>query len=103
MKLTAADITAANGQSIDANLEAKADKTTTVTVTLTVSGWSGNQQTVGADGVELTGDVLVAPTPESMAAYLAAGIWCKSQQTGALIFGCKTTPTAEISVAVKPM
>ena len=103
VKLTGADIPGASGQSLVSELDTKADKTTTVTVTLTASGWSGNQQTVGADGVELTGDVLVAPTPESMAAYLAAGIWCKSQQTGALIFGCKTTPTAEIAVVVKPM
>lgn len=103
VKLTGEDIPGASGQSLVSELDTKADKTTTVTVTLTVSGWSGGQQTVGADGVELTGDVLVSPVPESMAAYLAAGIWCKSQQTGALIFGCKTTPTAEISVAVKPM
>ena len=103
VRLTGEDIPGASGQSLVSELDTKADKTTTVTVTLTVSGWSGGQQTVGADGVELTGDVLVSPAPESMAAYLAAGIWCKSQQTGALIFGCKTTPTAEISVAVKPM
>lgn len=103
VRLTGEDIPGASGQSLVSELGTKADKTTTVTVTLTVSGWSGGQQTVGADGVELTGDVLVSPAPESMAAYLAAGIWCKSQQTGALIFGCKTTPTAEISVAVKPM
>lgn len=103
VNLTGEDIPGRSGLSLVSELDTKADKTTTVTVTLTVSGWSGGQQTVGADGVELTGDVLVAPTPESMAAYLAAGIWCKSQQTGALIFGCKTTPTAEIAVVVKPM
>ena len=103
VRLTGEDIPGASGQSLVSELDTKADKTTTVTVTLTVSGWSGGQQTVGADGVELTGDVLVSPAPESMAAYLAAGIWCKSQQTGALIFGCKTTPTAEIAVVVKPM
>lgn len=103
VKLTGADIPGASGQSLVSELDTKADKTTTVTVTLTAAGWSGGQQTVGADGVELTGDVLVSPAPESMAAYLAAGIWCKSQQTGALIFGCKNTPTAEISVVVKPM
>lgn len=102
VKLTAADITAANGQSIDANLEAKADKTATVTVTLTAAGWSGGFQTVGADGVATEGDVLVCPTPESMAAYLRAGIWCAALQTGALRFGCKSTPTEAIKVSVKP-
>ena len=103
VRLTGEDIPGASGQSLVSELDTKADKTTTVMVTLTVSGWSGGQQTVGADGVELSRDVLVSPAPESMAAYLAAGIWCKSQQTGALIFGCKTTPTADISIAVKPM
>lgn len=102
VKLTAADITAANGQSIDANLEAKADKTATVTVTLTAAGWSGGYQTVGADGVVTEGDVMVCPTPESMAAYLRAGIWCAAQQTGALRFGCRVTPTEAIQVSVKP-
>lgn len=102
VKLTAADITAANGQSIEANLEAKADKTATVTVTLTAAGWSGGYQTVGADGVATEGDVLVCPTPESMAAYLRAGIWCAALQTGALRFGCRVTPTEAIQVSVKP-
>ena len=102
VKLTAADITAADGQSIDANLEAKADKTATVTLTLTAAGWSGGYQTVGADGVSPDGDVLVCPTPESMAAYLRAGIWCAAQQTGALRFGCRVTPTEAIQVSVKP-
>ena len=102
VKLTAADITAADGQSIDANLEAKADKTATVTVTLTAAGWSGGYQTVGADGVAAEGDVLVCPTPESMTAYLRAGIWCAALQTGALRFGCRVTPTEAIQVSVKP-
>lgn len=102
VKLTAADITAANGQSIEANLEAKADKTATVTVTLTAAGWSEGYQTVGADGVSQDGDVLVCPTPESMAAYLRAGIWCAALQTGALRFGCKVTPSEAIKVSVKP-
>lgn len=102
VKLSAADINAADGQSIDANLEAKADKTATVTVTLTAAGWSGGYQTVGADGVATEGDVLVCPTPESMAAYLRAGIWCAALQTGALRFGCRVTPTEAIQVSVKP-
>lgn len=102
VKLTAADITAADGQSIDANLAQKADKTQTITVTLTAAGWSGGYQTVGADGVSPEGDVLVCPTPESMATYLKAGIWCAAQQTGALRFGCKVTPTEAIKVSVKP-
>lgn len=103
VKLTAADINAADGQSIDANLEAKADKTATVTVTLTAAGWSGGFQTVGADGVTTEGDVLVSPTPESMTAYLRAGIWCAALQTGALRFGCRVTPTEAIQVSVKPL
>lgn len=102
VKLTAADITAADGQSIEANLEAKADKTATVTVTLTAAGWSGGYQTVGADGVAAEGDVLVCPTPDSMTAYLRAGIWCAALQTGALRFGCRVTPTEAIQVSVKP-
>lgn len=102
VKLSAADINAADGQSIDANLEAKADKTATVTVTLTAAGWSGGFQTVGADGVATEGDVLVCPKPESMTAYLRAGIWCAALQTGALRFGCRVTPTEAIQVSVKP-
>lgn len=102
VKLMAADIACANGQNIESNLDTKADKTQTVTVTLTAAGWSGGYQTVGADGVSQDGDVLISPTPESIKAYLAAGIWCAAQQTGALRFGCKKTPTAAITVSVKP-
>ena len=103
VKLTGADIPGASGQSLVSELDTKADKTTTITVTLTAAGWSGNQQTVGADGVTANGDVIVGPTPGSMAAYLTAGIICKQQLTGALIFSCKTVPTAAITVAVKPL
>lgn len=102
VKLMAADIACANGQNIESNLDTKADKTQTVTVTLTAAGWSEGYQTVGADGVSQDGDVLISPTPESIKAYLAAGIWCAAQQTGALRFGCKKTPTAAITVSVKP-
>lgn len=102
VKLMAADIACANGQNIESNLDTKADKTQTVTVTLTVAGWSGGYQTVGADGVSQDGDVLISPTPESIKDYLAAGIWCAAQQTGALRFGHKKTPTAAITVSVKP-
>lgn len=102
VKLMAADIACANGQNIESNLDTKADKTQTVTVTLTAAGWSGGYQTVGADGVSQDGDVLISPTPESIKAYLAAGIWCAAQQTGALRFGCKKTPTAAVTVSVKP-
>lgn len=102
VKLMAADIACANGQNIESNLGTKADKTQTITVTLTVAGWSGGFQTVGADGISQDGDVLISPTPKSIKAYLAAGIWCAAQQTGALQFGCKKTPTAAITVSVKP-
>lgn len=102
VKLMAADIACANGQNIESNLDTKADKTQTVTVTLTVAGWSGGYQTVGADGVTTDGDVLISPTPDSIKDYLAAGIWCAAQQTGALRFGCKKTPTAAVTVSVKP-
>lgn len=103
VKLTGADIPGASGQSLVSELDTKADKTTTITVTLTAAGWTANQQTVGADGVQLDGDVIVCPVPGSLADYLAAGIWCKSQQTGALIFGCKKVPGGDIAVSVKPM
>lgn len=102
VKLMAADIACNNGQDIESNLDTKVDKTQSVTVTLTVSGWSGGYQTVGSDGVSQDGDVLISPTPESIKAYLAAGIWCAAQQTGALRFGCKKTPTAAVTVSVKP-
>ena len=73
---------------------------TPVTVTLTVAGWSSNQQTVSATNVTADNIVWVSPAPASFDAYAEAGIRAIAQGAGTITFQCTTVPTAEITVEV---
>ena len=72
----------------------------TQTVTLTVTGWSNNQQTVSVTGVTASNTVMVSPAPASVSAYGDAGIYCSAQASGALTFTCASVPTVALSVNV---
>ena len=76
---------------------------TSVTVTLTASGWSSNTQTVTVSGVSATETAqLITPTPAiaSQSAYYEAGIMCTGQAANSLTFTCQTVPTSNLTVYV---
>lgn len=76
---------------------------TSVTVTLTTSGWSSNTQTVTVSGVSASETAqLITPTPAiaSQSAYHEAGIMCTGQAANRLTFTCQTVPTSNLTVYV---
>lgn len=73
---------------------------TTATCSLTVAGWTNNTQTVSAAGVTATNTVIVAPAPESIVAWAAAGVICTAQAAGSLTFTCTTAPTEALTANV---
>ena len=82
---------------------AKQNALGTITVTLTVEGWSNNAnnaQTVTATGVTASNTVIVSPVPSAMSDYVGGGIVCTAQGANALTFECDTTPTSAIDVNV---
>lgn len=93
--------TTANGVANKAYVDSKSP--TSVTVTLTASGWSSNTQTVTVSGVSATETAqLITPTPAiaSQSAYYEAGIMCTNQGTNSLTFTCQTVPTSNLTVYV---
>lgn len=89
---------------------------TSVTVILTVDGWTntmapvepggeavGHQQTVTVSGVVASETAqLITPTPAilSQSAYYEAGIMCTGQAANSLTFTCQTVPTSNLTVYV---
>ena len=93
--------TTANGVVNKAYVDSKFP--TSVTVTLTASGWSSNTQTVTVSGVSATETAqLITPTPviASQSAYYEAGIMCTGQAANSLTFTCQTVPTSNLTVYV---
>lgn len=72
----------------------------TMSVSLPVSGWSGNAQTVNASIVTASNDVVISPQPSDAAAWGAAGVVCTAQGSGTLTFSCTTTPSATLKTNV---
>ena len=72
-------------------------------VTLSSSGWSDDgEQTVSCDGVDADiSDVTVSPAPESMQAYLTAGVYLSALEDGKLTFFCSDKPTSDLTVNVE--
>lgn len=89
--ITASDITSWNS---------KQNALDTLTVTLTVAGWSSNTQTITVTGVTSSNTVIISPSPSNMEDYTNAGIVCTIQETNSLTFECDTTPTSAIDVNV---
>lgn len=81
------------------NLGAQA-KAKTLTLSLTVTGWSAasKTQTSTATGVTASNCVIVAPAPDSLEAYAAAGVKCTAQGANSLTFSCEALPTEALSV-----
>ena len=79
----------------------KANKSTSVTVTLASASWSGNTQTVSVTGVTDTNNVVVSPSGrDSTTAWADGEVLCTSQGSNTLTFTCTTVPTADITVSV---
>lgn len=78
----------------------KQDSIDSNTATLTTSGWSSNTQTATVSGVTSSNNVIVTPTPASIANYTSAGIYCSAQGTNTLTFTCATVPSTNITVNV---
>lgn len=70
------------------------------TASLTMAGWSNNQQTVTVQGVTTNSSVIVSPDADSFTAYGEAGIYCSAQATNSLTFTCESVPTAALTVNV---
>lgn len=73
-------------------------------VTLTVASWDDgtNKQTVDCEGVDADiSDVTVSPAPESMQAYLTAGVYLSALEDGKLTFFCSDKPTSDLTVNVE--
>lgn len=91
-----------SGPQIDAGI-AKANRAipTVLTLTLPVSGWSNNTQTVTATGVladETKQMIYIVPATSFQQAYVSAGISCTAQGTNTLTFTCKTAPSQDLTV-----
>lgn len=76
-----------------------------VTVSLTVAGWSNNQQTVSVANVTADSaatSVIVAPAPaaDNYAAYNNSGVRCTAQGAGTLTFSCDSVPSTALTVNV---
>ena len=85
---------------LNSGLNAKQNNITSVTITLTASGWSGNAQTVSASNVTASNIVWVSPTPTSFDAYGKAGIRATAQADGSITFTCTEAPAGDLSVEV---
>lgn len=86
---------------INEELPNKANKSTSVTVTLAAASWSNNTQTVSVTGVTATNNVVVSPSGrDSTEAWADGEVLCTAQGSNTLTFTCTTDPTANIAVSV---
>lgn len=85
---------------VQTQLNAKAAKSTTVSATLTVAGWSNNTQTVSVTGVTASSNLVITAAPASYIAYAEAGVRCTAQGSDTLTFACEETPTQALTANV---
>lgn len=73
------------------------------TVTLSVSSWVSNQQTVllpDVDADETAQTIMASPASASATAYYDAEVMLAAQASGSLTFSCSTAPTSDLTVYV---
>ena len=80
--------------------DAAQKKHTSRVVTLTVSGWVDNTQTVEVDGVTTNNTLIVASAPENYDAYSKAGVYCSAQAVNSMTFICKSVPATDLNANV---
>lgn len=73
---------------------------TNLTITLPVSEWSDNTQSVTVTNMNTTKSVIVQANSETVEAYSGAGIKCTAQSTNTLTFTCESVPTTDIKVDI---
>lgn len=96
---TTADNAATAASNAQTTANGKCAKST-VTASLTVSGWSSLIQAVSVSGVTSGNTVIVSPAPASYTAYTEANVRCTAQASGKLTFTCDETPTVALTVNV---
>lgn len=95
-----------NGKALSSNITLTASdvnaasKSTTTTITLPASSWSGNITTGAVSGMTSSANIIVTPSPSSYIAYNEAGIRCMAQGSGALSFACEEVPTSDLQVNI---
>lgn len=84
------------------DISGKADKSTTLTCTLTASGWADNVQTVTVPGLITSGyGYIVAPASASYSDYTGAGIYADDVTVANTItFNCSNIPKNNITVNI---
>lgn len=91
----------ANGKAV-AELKSELKITQSDTLTLTVVGWSSNQQTVTfAHDVSKRNSIDVEPA--NIKAWTAAGILATAETASTITFECDTVPTADLSFRITSM
>lgn len=87
---------------LNSDLNAKQNNITSVTVTLTASGWDSSAltQTVSASNVTASNIVWVSPAPTSFDSYGKAGVRATAQAGGSITFTCTMIPTEDLNVEV---
>ena len=70
------------------------------TISLPVSSWSGNSQTVTCNGVTTGNTVIVSSAPSSQNAYGKANVRCTAQASNSLTFACDRTPETDLTVNI---
>ena len=72
----------------------------TAAVSLPVSGWSSNAQTVNVTGVTADCTIIVTAAPASYEHYNECGVRCSAQGSGTLTFVCTDVPTSAVTANV---
>lgn len=72
----------------------------TAAVSLPVSGWSSNAQTVNVTGVTANSTIIVTAAPASYEHYNECGVRCSAQADGNLTFTCTDVPTSAVTANV---
>lgn len=85
-----------------AQVQDKADKAVSRSVTLYASSWntSYKTQSVTVTGMTTDANCIITAAPASYMAYAEAGVRCSTQGAGYLIFQCETVPTQNLIVNV---
>lgn len=81
-------------------LNAKANPSSAVAVTIASSDWSSNTCTKAVTGVTASNNIIVAPDPSSFTDYADAQIRATAQGSGTVTFACGTVPSGSVTVQV---
>lgn len=84
------------------DISGKADKSTTLTCTLTAAGWTDNAQTVAVSGLATSGyGYIIAPASASYSDYTGAGVYADDVTVAnSITFHCSSVPENDISVNI---